>query len=1242
MRPSATVEEGAQDAQPEIENVNTKTPEVTNSPSTSASMQMDTTPSTPPTRETSVHTSPPGSSQWETAFDSSPPFNSPPAFTAWEGPPTRSVTPSDDGPSHRISPIAEENAETEQLEQASDKTETASATSDTVANEPVASDNLAVPGAMPVDDPAPATAKPKLYSEEGGPVVQPEEHAALREVALGVEAPAAVVERDDGGQTVVLDRLMSSIASPMPSPFRKSFTGLATNPFLKRSLGGMLRPSRSRRGSDAVPPTPTRLTQSTTADEPPKDGGGETQAADTAPADGTVETAPEPSTQQSDAAIKAAPSTPPAQDSNVGSVVSPKSLPVSPSAQIAAQTSPQRQTSASSSPRQSGARSPPLQLASPPPPRQFRGPSSSPQSRNPSPTRQFASPSPTRQFVIPSPPRPTHINQMSIDRAMASDTLAEAVAAMSLAEAQAQAQAPAPRPVTVIRSPQPPSATTHWAFGPRRASAQSNPDDKAVPTTPTSAPGDGALSWRTRVNAVSPPLNRDLQQLINPDGAMLKPSERIRQDEGDQDEPVIAADEELKGDADATIQAERPPTGAAAPRGSQRGSQVTNDGTNEAAAASQPASPERPSSPNASTTPINSPPAALASSLSRPSPFKSSPVRTFPTVPAENQNVQPGGLSPPKRLQATSATFVPRTMLSTTPETQPLVPEPHPFSFGHSARVSDASSTFTFGPPSVQPSPIKPHKQLSSMSGRFRPGALPFQPVNADPMPQDAAATSNVMGNGALGLFTFPQKLRPNAIEFKPSGLAAKTRFSPGSGSGPGQGFRPPALDLSAAGPSSRAFAAFPVATSTLGKPFEFNSSKPSLVVIRKPNPIPILKPKDAEGPTATTKLESSPVRQSASPRNDAAVKAEQPLPSDVSFHFGINSHQAGAEDPASASPRDSPRRRQHTAKRSSQNSHLPRVFSERSQPSTPVDGVRDDVQIHQSKPIRLENAVGHMVRASSDGVVQAASVDTPAPSHKTSESADAAAPATEGSKMNRTVSAPTVLSAKAKPFVLGGQYSQSVSESAKRLDDFLHHNPHISNHNSEVADENKFRHWVFPRPETHSRSPSAEDSRPLSHKRRHEDTEEDAQADEESGGDDGSVDQGETTSKWPNWSHAAEVLSPESNAFTTTDTSAEFPMRRTPPRRLSVINTTTPPRAPSPTPGGISTPLILPRAMLVEMLTTMKGVGEQVVQSRNDHQRLLDESTKRAEAAAKQSAMATETLEKIKGELSEAGSQLT
>lgn len=831
------------------------------SPTSSSHMDSNKHPNTPPTGEASMHTSPPGSSQWETAFESSSLSNSPPAFTAWEGPPTRTVTPSDDGPHQRISPIAEEYADGEQLEQASDKTETASAVSDVIANA-----TLALAAAS--DDIPPPTAKPKLYSEEGGPVEKPEEHAALREVALGGEAPAAV-EGEDTGQTVVLDRLMSGIASPMPSPFRKSFAGLAANPFLKRSLGGMLRQPRAGKGSDSVPPTPTRLTQSTTADEPANEGSS-SPAADTAPREVASEDATARSVHEEIYRREAPSTTPPAQDSELGGIVSPKSFTLLP-------PPPPRQFP-----------SPPLQFA--PPPRHFASPTRQPLSPPViSPPRQFAVPtwqplSPPidlspRQFVTPprhdaSPFRETvsprhtpspsfkaasHHNQASIDRAMASESLAEAVAAMSLAEA----------PGPVSRTPRPPAATTHWAFVARRPSAQSTQEETTVKASPPEATSkDGDLSWRDRSNSGSPPLHRDLQQLIRPDSGAVKASERTRQDEGDDHETVTSADEELKGDADTTTLVEQPPIGAAAPKASQRGLQATSGDMNEEMAASQSSSPRLPSSPFTSSTPITSPPTVHSSS--RPKLSNSSPVRSFPSVTTEYQNpTQPGGLSPPKRLQATSATFTPRTTVSASPESRPFQPEPHPFVMGHTPKVSDASSTFTFGPPSAQPSPTKLQRSIASATGRLRPT---FEtPADADPIPQD----SNAIGNGALGLFTFG-KLRPNALEFKPIGNAPKPRISPSSGVGP------PALDLSAAAPSSRAFASFGAQT-TLGKPFEFNSaaSKPALV-IRKPNPIPILKPKDIESPT--TNSVRSPHRQSASPRNDDAVATAQPPASEVSL----------------------------------------------------------------------------------------------------------------------------------------------------------------------------------------------------------------------------------------------------------------------------------------------------------------------------------------------------------------------
>lgn len=333
-------------------------------------------------------------------------------------------------------------------------------------------------------------------------------------------------------------------------------------------------------------------------------------------------------------------------------------------------------------------------------------------------------------------------------------------------------------------------------------------------------------------------------------------------------------------------------------------------------------------------------------------------------------------------------------------------------------------------------------------------------------------------------------------------------------------------------------------------------------------------------------------------------------------------------------------------------------MFLERSQPSTPIDDLPEDVQIHQSRPLLLVNAVGQMVRSSSDGALfgpngaQAfrlpGSTETLSPTHHEGESTRPNATTSTNTNssttvtINRKMSAPSILSAKAKSFV--PLTKATVNDSARRLEAFLHHTPHSANINPEVADENKFRQWVFPHPESHSPSPSAgshslHPSLSLTHKRRHSETEEDAEADDETGPGDASSARNRYTMAdevrtWPNWPHGTEVLSPESHSFTTTDTSADFPMRRSPPRRLSVINTTTPPRPTWLGNGGIISPIVLPREMLVGMLTTMKDVGEQVMQSRSDHQRLLEESTKRAEAADTQNTVASATLDMIKGEL--------
>ncbi|BEI81953.1 hypothetical protein CcaverHIS002_0211130 [Cutaneotrichosporon cavernicola] len=1306
---------------PTTENVNTPKTIENTTPSLPASPPMDSiNPGTPPTGEASMHTSPPGSSQWETAFESSSLSNSPPAFTAWEGPPTRSATPSDDA-RHHFSPIAEEYAESEQLEQASEKTETASAASEIgkviekppkpTLTLPLASSENAEDMVAGVATPRP---RPKLYSE--GAALEHEEHAALREVVLGAEQPA-VVEGDTGGQTVVLDRLMSEIASPMPSPFRKSFSGLAANPFLKRSLGGMLRQPRSRRGSDAVPPTPTRLTQSTTADE------STFPVAATTPSEAASEDATHSlmSVGHDEVERKETVSTTPPSNASDLAPATSKSFPSSPSprqvSSPARQASPSRSVSKSRNPSPTRQASPKHGTPSPAhqpisPPMQFAPQFGSPGSQPISPPSQFGFASPTRQPLSPpsqfaaaqqfaspirqplpppvmfSPPRQTpspgrqsvspvrqptsppvsnskpnskpnsgtstpfrgitHVSQASIDHAMAQGSLAEALAALKLAEAAQAAQAPsaAPNPAptpaapavsrTSSRIPQPPQQppAAHWAFGPRRTSAQSIQEEpsKTIPTEGET--DDGDLSWRNRTNTVSPAINRDLQQLIRPGSGML--SERTRPDEGDDHDPVNSADEELKRGADAITRVERPPTGEAAPRAPQRGSPATSVGTNELAG-SQPSSPLLRSSSIVPSTSASSPPTVFTSP-SKSSPSKTSPVRSVPSVPIESHNstTKPGGLSPPKRLQSNTATSVPRPTLSTAHEPEPF--RPTQFTMGHTPKVSDASSTFTFGPPSAQPSPGKVYRHNPNTMHRTN-----FQnPADADQIPQEPAS------NG-LGLFTFTKQLRPNALEFKPGGAAPKpVRISPSSSGG---SFRPPALDLSAAGPSSRAFDSLGRTQTTLGKPFEFTpaAGKPTLV-IRKPNPIPILKPKDVE--VSPDEPMVSPHRQHASPRDDEMEL--QPVPS-----------EAEAEH-SSKEGRNSPRRGKHTAKRPSQNSHLPKAWLGRSQPSTPIDGLSNDVQIHQSMPIRLNSAGGRRVRASSDGALKSAQqTPPPMPTDRYSPSRPVAELSGEAESqptrpplppiqtviMKRNISAPTILSAKAKPFHPSYPQGSSDLSPAKRLDAFLHHTPHSSNMNAEVADESKFRHWVFPNPETYSPSPSRAESDHLSlsysHKRRHSETDDVEEAGESPVGDDSAVDQdgsaveGSRSLKWPNWPHGETVLSPASNTYTTTDTSAEFPMRSTPPRRLSVVNhVTTPLRPSTPESGGISTPIVLPRAMLVEMLTTMKGVGEQVMKSRSDHQRLLDESTKRAEAAANQSTTASDILEMIKEYFTQAKSR--
>ncbi|KLT39269.1 hypothetical protein CC85DRAFT_198953 [Cutaneotrichosporon oleaginosum] len=1277
-----------------IENVDTlNTQNTTPSPPTSPSHmdRLDSiNPTTPPTGEASLPTSPPGSSQWETAFESSTLSNSPPAFTAWEGPPTRSPTPSDGVPRYPISPIVEENADAEQLEHATEKTETATPTSEVgkITEKPTPAKptlTLSLAGSGSGDDTMVATPrpKPKLYSE--GAALEHDEHAALREVVLGAEQPI-VVEGDDDSQTVVLDRLMSEIASPMPSPFRKSFSGLAANPFLKRSLGGMLRQPRSRRGSDAVPPTPTRLTQSTTADEsvsPVADSVQSEIASEDAMR--SVKSVSRDETEHRQITSL----TPPSVNAvDLGTIASPKLFPSSASSCSPRQGASPRQASPSrqSSPKRHTASSaqqsvsPPMHFTPSPvrqpisPPSQFtfaspiRQPLSPPSSqfaaaqRYASPVRQPLSPpvtfspprqspsretlspvrrniSPTRQPTSPSTSSPSsgtlspfkgiaHVTQASIDHAMAQDSLAEALAAMKLAgAAQAPPAAPvapaasaAPRPSNRIPQPpqQPPAA--HWAFGPRRPSAPSSQEDPAKSAPASQESNDGDLSWRNRSAKTLPPINSDLQQLIRPDGGKL--SERSRQDEGDHHEPVNSADEELKGDADATTLAEQPPTGVAAPKASQRGLRATSADMNEMVG-SQPSSPLLHSSSIVPSTSTTSPIAVLSES----SPFKTSLVLSVPNLSQEfpSYTAQPGGLSPPKRLQATTATFVPRPTYPASPETESF--RPTPFTMGHSSKASDASSTFTFGPPSAQPSPGKIHRRSPSNMHRST-----FQvPAGADPMPQEPV-------NNGLGLFTFTKQLRPNAIEFKPVGGAAKPRSS---SSFTGSGFRPPALDLSAAAPSSRAFASFGPNQMTLGQPFEFKlaASKPALI-IRKPNPIPILRPKGSSADEVIV----SPHRQHASPRDDGVELP--PVPSDKPR---VN------HSPEEA--RDSPRRGKHTCKRSSQNSHLPKAWLGRSQPATPVD-TPSDAQIHQSMPIRLDSGGSSgKVRASSDGALKVP-VQTP-PAVSTgggSSTRSVAEPSGEAKSqssgpppsmiqtviMKRNISAPTILSAKAKPFL--PSYAQGFSDlsPAKRLDAFLHHTPHSSNVNVEVADENKFRHWTFPQPDENSPSPPGADSRHLSfsqsHKRRHSDTE-DVEGDEEppsravsAVGGGASVAGEGMAMKWPNWPHSATVLSPTSHTYSTTDTSAEFPMRRTPPRRLSVVNTVvTPLRQSTPETVGIRSPIILPRGMLVEMLTTMQGVGEQVMQSRSDNQRLLDESTKRAEAAENQSIIATTALDMIK-----------
>lgn len=207
-------------------------------------------------------------------------------------------------------------------------------------------------------------------------------------------------------------------------------------------------------------------------------------------------------------------------------------------------------------------------------------------------------------------------------------------------------------------------------------------------------------------------------------------------------------------------------------------------------------------------------------------------------------------------LASTASPRNPSKVLASLPSLQPSAPafKPTAPAFQPSAPV------FQPGAPAFQPSaPV------------FQPGAPVFQPAGSG----FGASNAQTAGTGgALGLFTFTHNLRPTAAEFRPNGvrlgaspLRQNASLKP----------HPPELDLSKADPTSKPFelgsAFFP---SNEGK-LEFGNGEVSLLM-REKRPVKIERP---EPPAALL-----PRRDPASPRQ-LSQRERDSMSEAVCFAYG-------------------------------------------------------------------------------------------------------------------------------------------------------------------------------------------------------------------------------------------------------------------------------------------------------------------------------------------------------------------
>lgn len=285
---------------------------------------------------------------------------------------------------------------------------------------------------------------------------------------------------------------------------------------------------------------------------------------------------------------------------------------------------------------------------------------------------------------------------------------------------------------------------------------------------------------------------------------------------------------------------------------------------------------------------------------------------------------------------------------------------------------------------------------------------------------------------------------------------------------------------------------------------------------------------------------------------------------------------------------RESPRRRKHTAKRSSQNSYLPKAANFPKTPASPEK--QDDVNIYPSQPVKAPAR---------------AEPDTPsAPTHQKRPS------------LNPT----------AKPFVFGqGSFSSPASTQPPDSNAFSGASKRAAGAGVQVADASRFRSWVFPTSASNSSAAKSTQKRRYSdsgHSRSSSDGYDDRSAGAMHGLDTAAVEamqrdmDGGDWSDWPGSPPRMSQLRPVQ-----TGESVEFPLRRDSGQAIEVIkptNDTSSSNSPLSTPSDVA----IEQGLAAEILDKLDSLEQQLASVKEENERLLEEAFDRVDVAHESSAV--------------------